>query len=283
MMFHAIAERKVRQTFQSLSGGDYEQSLEGLAPRFEHKFAGNHALGGSRYTADGFRAWFQRLYRLFPNLDFEVGSVTASGPPWDLTVVAEWIDRATPAGGGTYENRGVHVIRIAWGKLASIHAYLDTKVLADTLRVMADNGLAEAVAPPILDLPDAGAGHQRARRREIVRADGAGRRSNHAATTGAASTGAASTGASRLGAVAIGAFATGALAIGAIAIGRVAIGRLTLGRAYIRRLEIDELIVRRRSDDAYAPSDSVRIGSASPELHGPTEAAERRSIAQTGT
>lgn len=225
-MVHAIAEHKVRQIFQSLSAGDYEPALDGLASNFEHVFAGDHALGGTRHTVDGLRAWFERLYRLFPDLNFEIRRMSVSGPAWDLTVVAEWIDRATPAGGGTYENHGVHVVRIVWGKLASIHAYLDTRVLAECLRVMAANGLKEAAAPPVGD-PEAAAGRApRAERSGVVRA-------------GSAAQGASTTGSSYLGAVAVGALATGALAVGALAIGRLAIGQLALGRARIKRLEID--------------------------------------------
>lgn len=48
-----------------------------------------------------------------------------------------------------------------------------------------------------------------------------------------------------VGALALGALTFGALAIGALAIGRLAVGRLVMGRGRIRRLEIDELVVRR--------------------------------------
>ncbi|MEQ9153578.1 hypothetical protein [Roseitalea porphyridii] len=47
---------------------------------------------------------------------------------------------------------------------------------------------------------------------------------------------------------AIGAMAVGALAIGAVAIGALAIGRLAIKSARIRRLEIDELVVRKQTD-----------------------------------
>jgi hypothetical protein len=36
-----------------------------------------------------------------------------------------------------------------WGKVVSIHAYLDTQVLIDTLDRMAANGIEEAKASPI--------------------------------------------------------------------------------------------------------------------------------------
>jgi len=55
------------------------------------------------------------------------------------------------------------------------------------------------------------------------------------------------TGTRAVGSLAVGALALGALAFGALAIGALAIGRLVIGRARFRRLEIDELVVRRRS------------------------------------
>jgi len=44
---------------------------------------------------------------------------------------------------------------------------------------------------------------------------------------------------------ALGAAAIGAAALGAIAVGALAVGRLAVGQARIRRVEIDELVVRR--------------------------------------
>lgn len=243
-MFHTIAERRVRQMFQSLSEGDYEPALVGLAEPFEHTFAGDHALGGTRHTADGFRAWFERLFRLFPNLNFEIRSIAVSGPPWDIVSVVEWIDRATPAGGGTYENCGVHVIRLHWGKLASIHAYLDTHVIIETLRVMAANGFEEAAAAPIKDPEGV---RDTARGSQLTPA-----RNSRSRALGTAA-GTSVLGTSQIGAIAVGALAVGALAIGALAIGRLAIGRLTLRSARIGRLEIDELVVRHGIDRAGDP------------------------------
>ena len=62
-MYHTIVRRKVVGIFQALGRGDYEVALAGLAPRFEHVFAGTHALGGKRHTAAAMRNWFQRLFR----------------------------------------------------------------------------------------------------------------------------------------------------------------------------------------------------------------------------
>ena len=48
-----------------------------------------------------------------------------------------------------------------------------------------------------------------------------------------------------LPALAVAALAIGAFAIGALAIGSLAIGRFAMGKGKIRKLEIDELTVRR--------------------------------------
>ncbi|MDT8913485.1 nuclear transport factor 2 family protein [Amycolatopsis sp. PS_44_ISF1] len=122
-----------------------------MASRFEHVFAGDHALGGSRHTVAGLRSWFERLYRLAPDLAFTVKHIAVSGPPWNTTAVIEWRDEATLAAGGDYANDGVHVVRMRWGKAISLHAYLDTAVFADSCRRMAQAGITEAGAAPIQD------------------------------------------------------------------------------------------------------------------------------------
>jgi ketosteroid isomerase-like protein len=67
-MYHVIVRRRVRGIFEALGRGDYEVAMAGFAPRFEHIFAGRHALGGERHTTAAMRLWFQRLFRLLPHL-----------------------------------------------------------------------------------------------------------------------------------------------------------------------------------------------------------------------
>jgi ketosteroid isomerase-like protein len=55
------------------------------------------------------------------------------------------------ADGQPYENRGVHLIRLRWGRAVSVRAYLDTQIYAAACRRMAENGVAEAKAAPITD------------------------------------------------------------------------------------------------------------------------------------
>jgi ketosteroid isomerase-like protein len=148
-MYQMIVKNRIASTFAHLDKGNYEYALSGVGTIIEHHFAGSHCLGGQRTSVAALRLWFQRLYRLFPSLQFETHSMAVSGYPWDTTVVAEWTDRATPIDRKHYVNSGVHVIRLRWGKVVSIHAYLDTQILIDTLNRMAINGIEEAKAPPI--------------------------------------------------------------------------------------------------------------------------------------
>lgn len=43
-MYHALVRRTLRRVFASLSHGDYAPRLVGLAPQFDHVFAGTHAV-----------------------------------------------------------------------------------------------------------------------------------------------------------------------------------------------------------------------------------------------
>src|SRR3954471_4660786 len=74
-MYHAIVKRQLRRVFSDLSAGNYETILGGMAPRFEHVFFGNHPLGGVRHTPRAYRAWFERLRVLFPDLGFELRNI----------------------------------------------------------------------------------------------------------------------------------------------------------------------------------------------------------------
>ena len=150
-MYHWMVRRLIRRTFASLSRGDYESVLKGVSPSIVHTFGGTHALGGTRHSVEAMRRWFQRLYRLCPELNFEVKAVAVSGWPWDTTVAVEWVDRAKPADGSEYVNEGVHVVRLRWSEAVSIHAYLDTQVFAALCQRLAGFGLVEANAPPIED------------------------------------------------------------------------------------------------------------------------------------
>lgn len=149
-MYHAIVRRKLYQAFDQLNRGDYDSILKPFAPRFEHFFSGEHALGGTRHTMDACQRWYDRLARVFPDLRFRVRRVIVTGWPWDTQAIVEWTDHATVRG-QPYSNEGVHVFRLRWGRLVELHIYCDTAKLIDGLNGQAEHGISEAVAGPIND------------------------------------------------------------------------------------------------------------------------------------
>jgi len=121
-----------------------------LADDFHHVFAGDNALGGERHSKAAFEEWLRRLYRLIPEIEFEVRDVAVSGWPWNSSVAIEWTDRGRAADGTPYVNEGAHWIRLRWGKATDIHGYLDTARVDRLLGGMAAAGIDEAAAKSIM-------------------------------------------------------------------------------------------------------------------------------------
>lgn len=150
-MYHFFVRRLAYWSFEQLNVGNYEALLKRCAPRIHHTFAGEHALGGSRRSVPALRHWFERLYRLFPDLQFEIVDVLVRGWPWNTAIIVRWVDRAQLAGNLNYENTGVHALQIRWGRLTNLCAYLDTQVIAAACDHLVEQGIAEAGAPPIVN------------------------------------------------------------------------------------------------------------------------------------
>jgi ketosteroid isomerase-like protein len=150
-MYRALVRRRVVSNFARLSAGDYKAVVAQLAPDVHHVFAGDSALGGERHSRQAVERWFERLFRLCPQMQFEVGRVISSGPPWDIWGAAEWIGHVTPAAGEPYVNTGTHVFRIRNGRVAYFHAYEDSQKVARACEQMAALGVEEAAAAPIID------------------------------------------------------------------------------------------------------------------------------------
>ncbi len=149
-MYHTLIRSKVRDVFKRLSHGDYEPVLASLAPNFEHWFIGDHALSGLRTSQAITRAWYERLYRIFPDLRFDLHRIVVQGAPWDTTVTIEWTDHFTLHTGKQGSNFGVHIIRFKWAQAVSVRVYCDTQLLSDNLAIQAQNGVKDAALSPLI-------------------------------------------------------------------------------------------------------------------------------------
>ena len=115
-MYHAIVRRRIRGLFDAVNNGDAEPVLRAFAPRFEHAFLGDHALGGSRRTLPATRLWYERLYRLLPDIHFDLRNIAVSGVPWNTIVVVDWDETNSGTDNVRTTNRGIHVVQLRWGQ-----------------------------------------------------------------------------------------------------------------------------------------------------------------------
>lgn len=153
MMYALIVERKLRAIFAALNRGEFEAMLAGLAPDFEYRFEGDSPIGGLRSSRDTMAAWWQRLYRLFPGLQFEVQAVDVLGPPWNTRIHVRLEFRVPHADGGPYRNVVMQQMRMRWGRITHIHTLEDTQRCSRFLAWRAAQGDTEAQAAPITDRP----------------------------------------------------------------------------------------------------------------------------------
>src|SRR5262249_22785023 len=123
-----------------------------FAARFEHAFLGDdHALGGSRHTLAATQEWYARLYRLLPDITFEVQRVWVSGGPWNTSVIAQWDETNSGTDGVRTSNHGIHFVHLEWGRVTQLTICPDTVGLKATLDRLAAAGNFEAHAAPIVD------------------------------------------------------------------------------------------------------------------------------------
>ena len=149
-MYRAIVARRVRSAWAHIDGRDPGFVIDQLAPGFEHSFAGDHAMGGTRRSRESLTAWFERVFRLFPSIRFEVRDVLVRGMPWNTRAVALVHVRAGEVDGVPYENELAQTIDLRWGRIVRIHTLEDTQKLAEALERLDAAGVGEAVAEPIV-------------------------------------------------------------------------------------------------------------------------------------
>lgn len=148
-MYHSIVKRIAKKTFLRVNQKEYDAILKDCSPTIHHRFSGDHALGGERNDREALRRWFDRLGRLTPGLTITVNDVWVSGWPNGTTAIIRWVATDTLLDHTPYENRGVHVVRMQWGKVVDIDVHEDSQTVANAFRIQAANGLEEALAEPI--------------------------------------------------------------------------------------------------------------------------------------
>ena len=89
-MYHAIVRRRIVALFDAINRGDAGPVLAGFAPGAEHAMIGTHALSGRRVSPRAVADWYARLFRLLPDIRFDLRRIEVSGPPWATIATVEW-------------------------------------------------------------------------------------------------------------------------------------------------------------------------------------------------
>jgi ketosteroid isomerase-like protein len=136
---------KLRRDLARLNAGDYRPLLSGYADdAVLHFNEGPHRWSGAHRGKPA----IERFLRDFvgAGLTGEIRSLWVGGPPWALTLVARFDDRATgPDGEELYANRVVIVARTRWGRIVEHEDFY-----LDTARIVAfDEKLRELGVEPV--------------------------------------------------------------------------------------------------------------------------------------
>jgi ketosteroid isomerase-like protein len=112
-----LALLKFRNDVRKLNAGDYESLLAGYADdAVLHFNEGPHRWSGDHRG----KAAIERFLREFTaaGVQGEIRALWMLGPPWAMTLIARFDDRATgPDGEELYANRAAIVARTRWGKI----------------------------------------------------------------------------------------------------------------------------------------------------------------------
>lgn len=148
-MYHQIVKQILRQGFRDISQGNFEKLLENFADNVHFTFTGQTALGADVHRKADVRQWFKRVHEIFPKLQIEAEHIYVMGFPWDTVAVVQFTVRDTLADGTIYENQGVQIVRIVWGKVVEDHLKEDTLYLSQVLEKLAAQGLQAASLAPL--------------------------------------------------------------------------------------------------------------------------------------
>jgi ketosteroid isomerase-like protein len=127
-----LALIKLRRDLRRLNDGDYKPLLAGYADdAVLHFNEGPHRWSGDHRGKPA----IERFLREFTaaGLKGEIRDLWIGGPPWAMTLIARFDDRATgPDGEELYSNRVVILARTRWGKIVEHDDFY-----ADTGRILA--------------------------------------------------------------------------------------------------------------------------------------------------
>lgn len=148
-MYHAIVARIVRQAFEAVNDHDYDALI--AKPARHPSPVRRQPRAGGRASRHGGVARVVRAARSRAAEPQAHGDgYLGEGLSLEDHGVRPLDGDGRPGGWRPYANRGVHIVTMRWGKVASIDANEDSQAVAEVLRRQVRAGIVEAGAPMIL-------------------------------------------------------------------------------------------------------------------------------------
>ena len=146
-MYGWLVRSMIRNVLRRRDEGDIGPLLSMCADDVHFVFPGESSWAADIHGKGELEPWLRRFADV--GLRVEVQQIDVTGWPWSTTVFLRFTDHATgPDGNVVYENRGVIVGKIAWGKIKSYEVFEDTqKVAALDEYLASQNAGAKAEAP----------------------------------------------------------------------------------------------------------------------------------------
>lgn len=134
--------RQFRRSVEALNEGNYLPLLDGFADdAVLHFNDAPHRWAGEHRGRDQIELFLQDF--VAAGLQGEIREFWASGPPWAITAVARFDDRAVSANGEElYSNQTMIMVRTRWGKVTEQRDfYVDTTRMVDFDRKLTELGI----------------------------------------------------------------------------------------------------------------------------------------------
>jgi ketosteroid isomerase-like protein len=142
-MYHWLVDKQVRKVMARSRTGDMAPTLALWADDGHFEFPGRSSWTADLHTKAEIGAWYDRFARA--GLQIEPEEVLVKGWPWRTTVCIHFTDTAaSPTGEVVYENHGVIVARMRWGKIRWGTVYEDTQKVQAFDEYLAAHELAPA-------------------------------------------------------------------------------------------------------------------------------------------
>jgi ketosteroid isomerase-like protein len=141
-MYHAIVRSRLRKGMSRLTRNQFENMLREFPANFELYFPGLPKNKGPRFNLEGTINLYRHIFELYPDLSFEVKDIVVGGWPHDTRANVKWACQATLKGGWVYNNQGIHIFHLRWGKVTGLEIYCDTQSISIIRNSPAFSGIA---------------------------------------------------------------------------------------------------------------------------------------------